>query len=62
MRLLRSTIERTTRFVVLAFQVEQPAHRLGVAAELRVGLLGLRVGDLVFELVRSRVRRHLSMA
>jgi len=36
---------------VLAFLVEQPAHRLRVAPELRVGLFRLGVGDPFVELV-----------
>ncbi|HEY8867842.1 MAG TPA: hypothetical protein VIM30_00465 [Candidatus Limnocylindrales bacterium] len=51
MRLLGSNVERAVRLLVLAFLVEQPAHRLRVAPELRVGLFRLGVGDPFVELV-----------
>ena len=49
--LLAPPIQRTAGLVVLAFEGEQAVHLGLIAPELRVGLLGLGVGDLILELL-----------
>ena len=50
-RVLPTSVERSASLVVLAFLVKKSMHGLRVAAEFRVGLFGLGVGDAFLELV-----------